>query len=72
MVGKPIVYRNRSRELPTGSVVGFVRRIKDEILRQVPGRDDVASADGCRTGRRDASLKEVKQPTQRAVGTHLY
>ena len=38
---RPILYRNRSSELQTGSVVGFVRRIGDRILRQIPGRDDV-------------------------------
>jgi len=52
------VYRNRSREPRTGSVVGFVRRTGDEILGQISARDDVASTDDGRTGWRDAGFKE--------------
>jgi len=72
MSDKPMVYRNRSRGLPTGSVVGYVRRIKDDIFRQVPGRDDVASADGCRTGRRDATFKEVERSSWPDSARHVH
>ncbi|PZS36770.1 MAG: hypothetical protein DLM59_00440 [Pseudonocardiales bacterium] len=57
----PIVYRNRSRELQTGSVVDFVRRTGDGFSDRF--RDPTTWVDGWWPHRpEDASSKSERPP----------